>query len=45
VCDRGGGGWGWGGGGVGLTVCDLDTSKRGGVGGIWAIAPQKKKTS
>jgi len=27
-----------------LPVCDPDTSKRGGIGRIWAVAPQKKKT-
>jgi hypothetical protein len=32
-------------GGGCLTVCDLDTSKGGCIGRIWAIAPQKKKTS
>jgi hypothetical protein len=26
-----------------LIMCDLDTSKRGNVGRIWAVAPQKKK--
>jgi len=36
---------GWVSGWVYLTVCDLDTSKRGGIGGIWAVASQNKKTS
>ena len=29
---------------VSLTVCDLETSKRGGLGPIWDVAPQKETT-
>ena len=27
-----------------VTVCDLGTSKRGGLGPIWGIAPEEKET-
>ena len=29
---------------VSLTVCDLETSKRGGLGPIWDVVPQKETT-